>query len=169
MSTSSMKHGEENIQNTQQNILPRNVDRAVEVLIAITQDLLHLAREEHESLITLDHMRFAHAQKEKDALGLYYTQASEEFRGRLGAFRMADRALIAQLNASQTELRNLTERNNRLIDDIKQRTQATTQSALFIAQEMGQRVPVNNNASNTNSNDVYTRAATLEQRSSGAS
>jgi len=132
-----------------QSILPRNVDRAVEVLIAISHDLLTLTHKEHESLNTLDHMRFAYAQREKDALAARYAQASEEFRGRLGAFRMADRGLIANLNAVQNELKNITESNNRIIDDIKRKTQATTGSSLFIAQEMGQRTPLKTKAANT--------------------
>jgi hypothetical protein len=150
----------------EQGFLPRNVDRAVEVLIALSQDMLHLTYEEHESLITLDHMRFAYAQREKDSLSQRYSQASEEFRGRLGAFRMADRALIADLNGLQTEIKNITERNNLLIDDIKRQTQATTQSSLFIAQEMGQRAAVKAKAAN--SNDAYSRAANLETRGAEA-
>ncbi len=145
--------------------MPRNVDRAVEVLISLSKDLLYLANEERISLETLDHMRFAYAQREKEALSQRYAQASEEFRGRLGAFRMADRGLIADLDAVQMELKNLTEHNNRLIDEIKQRTCATMQSSLFIAQEMGQqrRPSLETKASN----DAYSRAATgLKARSS---
>ncbi len=164
MGTPLTQQDEQN-QQREQSILPRNVDRAVEVLIALSHDLLTLAHEEKISLETLDHMRFAYAQREKDALSLRYTQASEEFRGRLGAFRMANRGLIADLNAAQTELRSITERNNRLIDDIKHKTSATTQSSLFIAQEMGQHAPMKSKASN----DAYTRAATLEERGSTAS
>jgi|GEM_PF-1474263 len=155
------------IQNQTQSILPRNVDRAVEMLIALTQDLLHITHEEHGSLVTLDHMRFAYAQKEKESLSLRYAQASEEFRGRLGAFRMADRALIADLNALQSDLQNITESNNRLIDDIMRRTQATTQSSLFIAQEMGQHAPIGTRGASLASNSNYhSRAATPEKRSS---
>lgn len=123
----------------QNDILPRNVDKAVEVLISISKDLLYLAHEENMSLSTLDHTRFAHAQREKEALSEHYMQASEEFCSRLGAFRMADRSLIAQLNSLQAELRDANEHNNRIIEDIKYRTGVTTQSSLFIAQEIGQR------------------------------
>ncbi|MFP4097260.1 MAG: hypothetical protein ACLFP8_01320 [Alphaproteobacteria bacterium] len=136
-----------------QDILPRNVDQAVGVLIAISQDLLHLAHEEYESLVSLDHKRFAYAQREKNPLSRRYTQASEEFRGRLGAFRMADRALIADLNALQADLASISERNNRLIQDIKKRSAATTQSVLVTAQEMGQRSSLGARAAYSHSAD----------------
>lgn len=126
--------------NTLQNILPKDVNQAVRVLITISKNLLDLADEEAQSLITLDHMRFAYAQREKESLSQRYTQASEEFRGRLGAFRMADKNLIGHLNALQNELRDKTENNNILIEQIKNRAAANTHSSLFTAQEMGQRV-----------------------------
>lgn len=168
MGTFLSQRGEQPTQH-KQNILPKNVDRAIGVLIAISRDLLHLAHEEHQSLVTLDHMRFAYAQKEKESLSQRYAQASEEFRGRLGAMRMADRGLIAQLNALQTELRDTTEYNNRMVEDIKRRTCATTQSSLFIAQEMGQRALGEAKASNSNSEDVYKRKAAQEEETSRTS
>ena len=159
MNTSLSQRNEQPLEHKQP-ILPRNVDRAVEALISISNDLLALAHEEHQSLITLDHKRFAYAQREKEALSQRYAQASEEFRGRLGAMRMANRGLVTELNAVQTDLRHATERNNRIVEDIKRRTNATTQSSLFIAQEIGQRT-LKNKASNLN--------PTPEERTSRAS
>lgn len=123
-----------------QDLLPRNVDKAVGILINLSQDLLTLEHKEHMSLVTLDHMRFANAQREKESLSLHYSQASEEFRGRLGAFRMADKSLIERLETLQLELQEISALNNNMINDLKRKTCATTQSVLFAAQEMGQQM-----------------------------
>ncbi|MCK5375251.1 MAG: hypothetical protein KAJ40_08200 [Alphaproteobacteria bacterium] len=164
MSTDSTGHNKQNwdIKKTVQDVLPHNVDRAVEMLIAMSRDLLYLAHEEAQSLVNLDHKRFAYAQREKESLSQRYAQASEEFRGRLGAFRMADRGLIADLNAIQTELKDLTENNNNMIEDIKHRTNATTQSVLFTAQEMGQ---CSLSARVSNSNNAYAQVTTTQNYS----
>lgn len=121
-------------------ILAKDVNQAVRQLIKISQDLIRLTDDEAQALVTLDHMKFAFAQRDKDMLAEHYAQASEEFRERLGAFRMADKNLIAQLNALQNELKEKTEHNNVMIDQIKKKAAANTQSTLFTAQQMGQRV-----------------------------
>ncbi len=120
-------------------ILSNNINEAVRQLIAISKDLVRLADDEAQALVTMDHMKFAFAQRDKETLAEKYAQASEEFRERLGAFRIADKNLIAQLNALQNELKEKTEHNNVMIDQIKTKAAANTQSTLFTAQQMGQR------------------------------
>ena len=113
-------------------ILAKDVNQAVRQLIAISQDLIRFADTEAQALVTLDHMKFAFDQR--------YALASEEFRERLGAFRMADKNLIAHLNTLQNELKEKTEHNNVMIDQIKTKAAANTQATLFTVQQMGQRV-----------------------------
>jgi len=121
-------------------ILANDVNQAVRQLISLSKDLIRLADDEAQALVTLDHMKFALAQSDKEKIAERYAKASEEFRNRLGAFRMADKNMIAQLNALQNELKEKTEHNNVMIDQIKKRTSANTQATLFTAQQMGQRV-----------------------------
>ncbi len=121
-------------------ILANDVNQAVRQLISLSKDLIKLADDEAQALVTLDHMKFALAQSDKEKIAERYAKASEEFRNRLGAFRLADKSMIAQLNALQNELKEKTEHNNVMIDQIKKRTSANTQATLFTAQQMGQRV-----------------------------
>jgi len=121
-------------------ILANDVNQAVRQLISLSKDLIRLADDEAQALVTLDHMKFALAQSDKEKMAERYAKASEEFRNRLGAFRMADKNIIAQLNALQNEIKEKTEHNNVMIDQIKKRTSANTQATLFTAQQMGQRV-----------------------------
>ncbi len=121
-------------------ILASDVNQAVHQLISLSNDLIRLADDEAQALVTLDHMKFALAQSEKEKMAERYAKASEEFRNRLGAFRMSDKNLIARLNALQNELKEKTEHNNLMIDQIKKRAAANTQATLFTAQQMGQRV-----------------------------
>lgn len=121
-------------------ILSKDVNQAVRQLIKISQDLVRLADDEAQALVTLDHMKFAMSQRDKERLAEQYSKASEEFRERLGAFRMADKNLIAQLNTLQNELKDKNGHNNLMINQIKKKAAANTQSTLFTAQQMGQRV-----------------------------
>tara|TARA_R110001592_G_scaffold27763_13_gene102751 strand:+ start:37498 stop:37956 length:459 start_codon:yes stop_codon:yes gene_type:complete len=121
-------------------ILAKDVNQAVRQLIAISQDLIRFADTEAQALVTLDHMKFAFAQRDKELMSEHYALASEEFRERLGAFRMADKNLIAHLNTLQNELKEKTEHNNVMIDQIKTKAAANTQATLFTVQQMGQRV-----------------------------
>lgn len=127
-------------QKTQNKILVRDVDHALRELVRLSKKLVDFADQETQSLIKGDHLGFAMTQQEKEALAVQYTKASEEFRERLEDFRSADKGILKQLDQLQAELKDKTENNNVLIDQIKARATANTQSTLFTAQEMGQRV-----------------------------
>ncbi|MGN7438113.1 MAG: hypothetical protein ACTHOO_05645 [Alcanivorax sp.] len=136
----TMTHTQNTAQENGNMVLSRDVNMAVRQLIKLSQDLIRSADEETQALVTLDHMKFAMSQRDKEMLAEKYAKASEEFRERLGAFRMADKALIAQLNVLQNELKEKNGHNNVMINQIKKKAAANTQSTLFTAQQMGQRV-----------------------------
>ena len=125
---------------TNNKILIHDVDHALRELVRLSKKLVDFADQETQSLIKGDHLGFAMTQQEKESLAVQYTKASEEFRDRLEDFRTADKGILMQLDKLQTELKEKTENNNMLIDQIKTRATANTQSTLFTAQEMGQRV-----------------------------
>ncbi len=125
-------------QNT--NVLGKDVNQALRELVRLNRRLIDFADQETQSLVTNDHMRFAFTQQDKESLARQYMQASEEFRTRLDDFRHADKSILMQLDKLQIELKEKTQNNNVLIDQIKTRASANTQSTLFTVQELGQRV-----------------------------
>lgn len=130
------------MKDTKHTVLSMESNQALRQLISISQDLIRFAEEESQSLIMMDHMKFAFAQTEKEKLADIYAKASEEFRGRIETFHSADKGLIARLNSLQNQLKELTESNNVMIAQIKKRAEANTQTTLFTAQQMGQRVQI---------------------------
>ncbi|MGH1378201.1 MAG: hypothetical protein ACRBB3_05200 [Alphaproteobacteria bacterium] len=131
-------------QNT--NVLGKDVNQALRELVRLNKRLIDFADQETQSLVTNDHMRFAFTQQDKESLARQYMQASEEFRTRLDDFRHADKSILMQLDKLQIELKEKTQNNNVLIDQIKTRASANTQSTLFTVQELGQRVSFPDNA-----------------------
>ncbi|MGH1375714.1 MAG: hypothetical protein ACRBCK_05120 [Alphaproteobacteria bacterium] len=122
------------------NALPINVNDALRELVRLSNKLVMFTDQETQSLVINDHLRFAYIQRDKERTALQYTKASEEFRSRLEEFRNGDKGLLMQLDRSQKELKQKSESNNILIEQIKNRAQANTTSTLFTVQEMGQRV-----------------------------
>ena len=121
-------------------ILGKNVNHALQELIRLSRRLSDYADMETKSLVTQDHMLFAFTQRDKENLAERYAQASEEFRNRLNEFRSADRGLLTQLEQLQDSLKEKTQSNNELIEQIKKTASANTQATLFTVQEMGQRI-----------------------------
>lgn len=136
-------------------ILDRNVNLALRELVAISKKLVTLAESETQALVCGDMLRFACVQQDKESLAVRYAKASEEFRSRLEEFRSADKALLNQLSKLQDDLKQKTNDNNVMIQSIKKRSQAKTQSTLFSVQELAQRTPVNIHQNrNTQAGDV---------------
>ena len=127
-------------QKPKNNFTARNVDHSLRELVRLSKKLVDFADQETQNLIKGDYLAFAMTQQEKEALAAEYTKASEDFRERLEDFRDADKGILMQLDKLQTELKEKSENNNLLIDQIKAQAMANTQSTLFTAQEMGQRV-----------------------------
>ncbi len=75
-------------------ILSNDVNQAIHQLISLSKDLIRLADDEAQALVTLDHMKFALAQSDKEKMAERYAKASEEFRNRLGAFRMLFKMIL---------------------------------------------------------------------------
>lgn len=123
-------------------ILDRNVNLALRELVTISKKLVQLAESEAQALVCGDLLRFACVQQDKESLAVRYAKASEEFRGRLEEFRIADKALLQQLKKLQDDLQEKTQSNNMMISSIKKRSYAKTESTLFTVQEIAQRAPV---------------------------
>lgn len=121
-------------------ILDRDVNRALRELVRLSKKLVEFADQETQALVMNDHITFAFTQRDKERLAVQYAQASEEFRSRLDEFRHADKSVLMQLDRLQTQLKEKTANNNDMIEQIKKRASANTQSTLFAAQELGQRV-----------------------------
>lgn len=127
-------------ENTNAPILGTNVNHALQELIRLSKRLSDYADMETKSLVTQDHMLFAFTQRDKESMAERYALASEEFRDRLDEFRSADRGLLMQLERLQDGLKEKTQSNNEMIEQIKKKASANTQATLFTVQEMGQRV-----------------------------
>ena len=125
-------------------ILGKDVNSSLRELVKLSKKLIEFADQETTALVTNDNMRFAFIGQDKEILATRYMKASEEFRARLDEFRHADKAILMQLDKLQNELKEKTQSNNMLIDGIKTRASANTQSTLFTVQELGQRVSFNN-------------------------
>ncbi|PCI99707.1 MAG: hypothetical protein COB14_05845 [Alphaproteobacteria bacterium] len=134
------------------NVLGQDVNQALRELVRLNKKLIEFADQETQSLVTSDHMRFAFTQQDKESLARQYMQASEEFRTRLDDFRHADKSILMQLEKLQVELKEKTQNNNVLINQIKTRAAANTQSTLFTVQELGQRVSFPDNAAQKGTN-----------------
>ncbi len=122
------------------NVLKSDVNHALNELVRLSKKLVDFADRETQSLITGDHLGFAFAQHDKEDIASRYAKASEEFRERLDEFRGADKSVLMQLDRLQNELKEKTQNNRVLIEQIKIQALANTQSTLFTAQELGQRV-----------------------------
>lgn len=131
--------------------LSDDVNQALRELVALSDRMISFTDQETQSLIKNDHMNFALVQRDKERLADRYAGMCEEFCNRLEEFRSADKGLIAQLDARQNSLREKTSNNNDMIARIKDRAQANTQATLFSAQEMGQRVVLNDNVKEASS------------------
>lgn len=121
-------------------ILPQDTTAALKELVSLSKQLLEYAEKEMQCLVMGDLLHFAMIQQDKEKLAGRYALASEEFRSRLEDFRGSNQALLTQLDQLQKQLREQTEENNILIDQIRRRATANTRATLFTAQEMGQRV-----------------------------
>ncbi len=124
------------------NVLSSNVNLAMREMIRISERLVHLAEDETHALVRGDLMQFAVAQKEKEKLASRYAKASEEFRSRIEDFKKADKILINKLDTLQTDIRQKTECNNKMIDQIKKKSLANTKATLLTAQDLGQRLHI---------------------------
>ncbi len=126
--------------------LSSDVNEALRQLVALSKRLVEFTDQETQSLVKQDHLGFALVQRDKERIADRYAQACEEFTERLEEFRVADKGLILQLDSTQSTLREKTVSNNVMIASIKKRAQVNTQATLFSAQEMGQRVTIQNDA-----------------------
>lgn len=126
--------------NNKDEILGKDVNLALRELVRLSKKLIEFADQETQALLTNDHITFAFTQKDKESLSGRYAKASEEFRSRLDEFRHADKGILMQLDGLQRTLKEKTANNNDMIEQIKKRASANTQSTLFAAQELGQRV-----------------------------
>lgn len=124
----------------QNDILGKDVNSALRELVRLSKKLIEFADQEGQALLTNDHVTFAFTQRDKESLSGRYAKASEEFRSRLDEFRHADKGILMQLDNLQRTLKEKTASNNEMIAHIKKRASANTQSTLFAAQELGQRV-----------------------------
>ena len=127
-------------QNGNNKVLAADANAALRELVRISRKLVDFTDQETQSLVTNDYVRFAFTQQDKERLAERYSKASEEFRTRLEDFRSADKSILMQLDKIQNELKDKTENNNVLIDQIKKRSLANTKATLFNVQELGQRV-----------------------------
>lgn len=127
-------------QKKEDTFLPRDANQALRELIRLSRRLVDFSDQEGQALIKNDHLQFALVQQDKERLAEQYMRASEEFRGRIEDFRTADKGLLMQLDRLQAELKEKAANNNETIDRVATRARANTQSTLFSAQEMGQRV-----------------------------
>ncbi len=121
-------------------VLQPDVNASLSELVSITRKLIGFADQETQCLITHDHIGFAFTQRDKENLAARYMKASEEFRNHVEDFKTADRGLLMQLDRLQKDLKEKTSNNNVLIEQIKTKASSNTQSTLFTAQELGQRV-----------------------------
>lgn len=127
--------------NTQQKTLPQDTTGALKELVSVSRNILDSAERETQCLVMGDLISFAMIQHDKEYLADRYAKASGEFRSRIDEFRGAQhKAMIAQLDNLQRRLKEKTQENNILIDQIRRRATANTRATLFTAQEMGQRV-----------------------------
>ncbi len=124
----------------QDGVLGKDVNLALRELVRLSKKLIEFADQETQALLVNDHITFAFTQKDKESLSGRYAKASEEFRSRLDEFRHADKGILMQLDGLQRTLKEKTANNNDMIAQIKKRASANTQSTLFAAQELGQRV-----------------------------
>lgn len=124
--------------NSTNNILPADKTQALNLLIRITQNMIHLAEKESQTLVQNDLLSFAIMQDEKALMAEHYVRVSEEFRTKINSYRGADKALLNRLEAAQKQLHEITSNNNIVVNGIYNRSRANTQSALLAAQEFGQ-------------------------------
>ncbi len=125
-------------------LLSANAATALKELSALTRSLLKLAEEEEQILVLGDMLQLAAFQDHKEKMAWQYMQGSNEFRERLEEFRGLDSSAINELEKLQNELNKKTQSNNSLIEQIRQRAMANTQSTLLSAQELGNKVHVHN-------------------------
>ncbi len=135
-----MRHAMQRNNQNPDSVLSNNINESLQTMVRLSRQLIDFANQESQCLITNDLLRFGYLQKDKNALATRYAKASEEFRSRLDDFRKSDKALLMQLDRLQAELKEKTQGNNIMIEQIKTRASANTQSTLFTVQEMGQRI-----------------------------
>lgn len=117
---------------------------ALHELIKISKGLIDFADIEMQALVLGDMLRFAYVQQDKEKLAFRYTKASEEFRNRIEEFRGVNPGLLDQLDKLQIELKQRTQSNNIMVDQIRKKASANTKETLFTAQQLGQNVLFNN-------------------------
>lgn len=139
-------------------VLGQDVNNALRELVRLSKKLIEFADQEAQALMRNDHITFAFTQRDKESLAGRYSQASEEFRCRLDDFRHADKGILMQLDALQTQLKEKTANNNEVIAQIKKRASANTQSTLFAAQELGQRVVFDNKIDKATTDPAFASA-----------
>lgn len=120
--------------------LPQDTSAALRLLTRLTQKLINIAEMETQALVRNDHLQFAYIQPDKEKTAASYAQAAQEFSTRREDFRKADKGLLHKLDTLQTTLRQKSNDNNDVIDQLKKRARANTQNTLFSVQEMGQRI-----------------------------
>lgn len=116
-------------------------------LIRLSQKILDLTHQETQALVKNDHMQFAFLMQDKEKVADSYREASEYFRAQIEEFRNADQSLLIKLDRMQTEIKDVTQSNNTMIDSLQKRARANTQSTLFSAQDLGQRMRTDNKTS----------------------
>lgn len=119
-------------------ILPADKSQALNLMIRITQNLIHLAERESQTLVQNDLLSFAILQDEKALMADHYVRTSEEFRSKINSYRGVDKALLMRLENAQKQLHEITSNNNIAVENVYERAKAQTQSALITAQEFGQ-------------------------------
>ena len=123
---------------SQSQILPEDPVKATYDLIAMSRGLVAIAEREQQALAQNDLMNLAILQDEKDSASRKYQMASEEFRGRIDAFKTVDKALIGQLESLQRNMNDIMSNNNLLVLQMRDKARQSTAETLITAQALGQ-------------------------------
>lgn len=130
-------------QNTKpEGVLPQDPTSALKSLIALTEQMASFTEDATRKLVQNDMLGIAIMQHDKEVLAEKYQLAAREFSRRVEEFRSCDKALIQKLEAAQNELNTQAKQNNQFLSKIINRSREKTQSTLFTAQDLAQKVPV---------------------------
>ncbi len=121
------------------NVLPREPERAMQHMITLSQKLINIAEAETQNLVQNDIVGFAILQDEKEKVTNSYARASREFRDRLNEFRGVERSMLDRLDALQKDLAIRTQSNNVIVKRIQNRAGDNAQKTLWNVQELAQQ------------------------------
>lgn len=117
------------------NTLPPQPEHAIQHLCKLSQSLIDIAERESQALIQKDLLAFAVLQDEKERVSVNYMEASQSFRARLNEFRRVDQSIIGRLEKLQSDLGERTNDNNKLLQQMTSKAEATIKDSMEVAQE----------------------------------